>query len=454
MLAIENNYHHFKEHKQPLYRSLCTKISINDYNTLYNNYINNCYLEYPDILKNYSLNNKIIFSTKNDDVINELMNSIFMLNYDNIKFTFDMYNIHLIKSVIDEFKSCLSTSKLLSNSITMINFMNNIKSSKKILLNLHNKLNNHLNSYILIIDDSYVIFDNNKIITHVHNNFIIINKNNIKLIVDDAICNMYLTDKKIIAYAYNNKFGNLIKSSILDDKQIISYNYKSKISGKKINHYTELLNNGTDVSIETCNINNYIEYSVRNNNMTNIIAQCMLTNNDTGLRHRVTYNKSSNNTNNTNNTTIKFDDKIEYHKENNQVKVDNLNNKYPKNESFIGYKLCKSKNGDKRIVKLFIPDDAEVIMPIGSDFLICNFKERASKAIVMDILLVDEENEVSVVPEELSAYSYIYDDNSLEYKVGTEVYPDGFDKDDTNGCGKGIHFFRNKKSVIETYNDI
>ena len=72
----------------------------------------------------------------------------------------------------------------------------------------------------------------------------------------------------------------------------------------------------------------------------------------------------------------------------------------------------------------------------------------------MDILLVDEDKEVSVVPEELVAYSYIYDDITFEYKVGIEVFPDSFDKDESNGCGNGIHFFRNKKSVIETYYNI
>ena len=454
MLAIENNYNYFYNDKQPLYRSLDTKININNFNVLYNNYVNGCYLEYPVHLTKYKLSNKISFSIKDNNLIYELMNNIFLAYYDNISFLFDINNINLINTISDEFKSCLSTNKLITNNILMINFINNIKDSKKILLKLQNKSSNYLNSYVLIMNDGYVIFDSNIIITSIANNIIIINKNNIKLISDNTVCNMFLSSKQIIAYAYNSSFSNIIKSSISDDKQNISYNYKCKITGKKINHYTELLNNGTDISIETCNINNFVKYSIHTNDITNIISQCTITDNTTGLRHRATHNRSSNSSNNSSNTIIKFDNNIEYHKEDSQVKVDNLNNKFPKNESFIGYKLCKSQNGEKRIVKLFIPEDAEVVLPIDSDFLTCNFKERASKAIVMDILLVDEDKEVSVVPEELVAYSYIYDDITFEYKVGIEVFPDSFDKDESNGCGNGIHFFRNKKSVIETYYNI
>ena len=234
MLAIENNYNYFYNDKQPLYRSLDTKININNFSVLYNNYVNGCYLEYPVHLTKYKLSNKISFSIKDNNLIYELMNNIFLAYYDNISFLFDINNINLINTISDEFKSCLSTNKLITNNILMINFINNIKDSKKILLKLQNKSSNYLNSYVLIMNDGYVIFDSNIIITSIANNIIIINKNNIKLISDNTVCNMFLSSKQIIAYAYNSSFSNIIKSSISDDKQNISYNYKCKITGKKL----------------------------------------------------------------------------------------------------------------------------------------------------------------------------------------------------------------------------
>ncbi len=70
----------------------------------------------------------------------------------------------------------------------------------------------------------------------------------------------------------------------------------------------------------------------------------------------------------------------------------------------------------------------------------------------MDILLPDEEDEMSVVPHETTAYSYVYSkEPRFEYKIGQLVKPNGFDDDSSIGCGKGIHFFREKANLFASY---
>ena len=72
----------------------------------------------------------------------------------------------------------------------------------------------------------------------------------------------------------------------------------------------------------------------------------------------------------------------------------------------------------------------------------------------MDIQYPTEEEE-SVVPDEIVAYSYLYDKNSesFQYRVGGEVIPDSFDENENESCTNGIHFYRDRYTIFDMYID-
>ena len=126
-----------------------------------------------------------------------------------------------------------------------------------------------------------------------------------------------------------------------------------------------------------------------------------------------------------------------------------------KDEIVIGWKVAKSlpnELGEKRIIKLGIPADAMIVKPIDMEYFNTRGKERCNKAIVMDIQL-PMNDEISIVPSETSAYSYIFNENGMrfEYKVGMEVVPDIFDPNENESCTHGIHFYRDRQSVFDVY---
>lgn len=161
-------------------------------------------------------------------------------------------------------------------------------------------------------------------------------------------------------------------------------------------------------------------------------------------------------------TRILHGDEIVYEEDDNgKVKLDKLNNRSTRPEMLIGWKvakMCSCNNDDEeekyeyRILKLGIPVDAEWITPVTDDCLINAEKLRASKCIVLDIQLPLKDQEQSVVPQELTAKSYIYDGGQVTiYRVGQEVYPHEFDGDSQKSCAPGIHFYKYRKSVFDTY---
>ena len=144
---------------------------------------------------------------------------------------------------------------------------------------------------------------------------------------------------------------------------------------------------------------------------------------------------------------------VVYHRFGKDVKLDALSKKEKTNDFTIGWKVAKSLNGDNRIVKLMIPNDAKIVKPIDEEYFYAKAKERCNKAIVMDIQLPDREIEISVVPEEKSAYSYVFDDTMFEYKIGKLVEPDKFDENDNISCTHGIHFYSDRITVFNQYID-
>jgi len=224
-----------------------------------------------------------------------------------------------------------------------------------------------------------------------------------------------------------------------------------------------------------------------------------------GLRYRGKYIESSSGTDKPVNKKIFHDKKLVFEKEDNNVKVDLLERKTRKTDEFIiGYKVAKSISGEIRIVKLAIPPDAQIARPIDSEYFINLNKQRASKAIVLDIQLPIKDKEISVVPEEKVAYSYIYkvygfnnsndktdnpnssetdniddltkllnsnninntnnsnnditnnditnnDTFGFEYVIGKEVFPNSFNPNEDIGCGEGIHFYEDKSELFEVF---
>jgi hypothetical protein len=148
-------------------------------------------------------------------------------------------------------------------------------------------------------------------------------------------------------------------------------------------------------------------------------------------------------------------DELIYNKENDQVLVDQLKRFKIKDEIVIGWKVAKSIDGDEhRILKLMIPVDAKIVQPVDREFFSTRGKVRCSKAIVMDIQLPLKNGEVSCVPREMSAYSYVYEkDRPFVYHVGKEVIPDEFDENEDLSCTNGIHFYHDRDIVFEQFLD-
>jgi hypothetical protein len=149
---------------------------------------------------------------------------------------------------------------------------------------------------------------------------------------------------------------------------------------------------------------------------------------------------------------LKLDDKLLYNKKNNNVIVDLISPPISANQEYIiGWKVGKNVNGEKRIIKLGIPFDAIKLIPIGDDFFASCRKERCNKALVLDIQELNLDEQITVVPRERSAYSYIYSNNNTEYKIGEQIIPDGFNNNNMESCGQGIHFHRDRRAVFKMW---
>lgn len=112
-----------------------------------------------------------------------------------------------------------------------------------------------------------------------------------------------------------------------------------------------------------------------------------------------------------------------------------LNDKCPKEGSFIGWKKCSNKACKFFVVKLEIPADAKRSSATTN-------KCRCDKAKVLEI-----QNKDGTVADIDKVYS-IYDKN-FYYKTGEMVYSDSFDDKFWNECGHGIHFFMKRKDAVD-----
>ena len=326
-------------------------------------------------------------------------------------------------------------------------------------------------------------FQNNIILGDSDNNIMIITSNYMIIIINNIIyitftnfnC-MIMNSSKINYIKYNNstlmwkefiKDNKILLNSIITNdikNQYTTYKLDSKNNLRTI-YYHKNINSNSKIlynSLEKSN-GNIKEYYIKNklyvtrsyNHKTTkdvIISQCMINDFNSGLRYRGVYNETKINNEIVKKTLVQ-DDQIIYNKENNKILVDKINNFQLKKDITIGWKVAKSSNGELRLIKLAIGLDAKTVKPIDKEFFITKGKERCDKAIVMDIQLAYVEEEISVVPDEMTAYSFIYTENSnnFEYKIGQLVIPDIFDDNVNESCTNGIHYYQNRQSVFDVY---
>jgi hypothetical protein len=93
----------------------------------------------------------------------------------------------------------------------------------------------------------------------------------------------------------------------------------------------------------------------------------------------------------------------------------------------IVWKACES-HGENVIVQLKVPKEAKRVTPIDPS----NYKSRVEYAVVQRITDANGN-------DYKEATSSVYPNKKLVYKVGEEVWPDGFDDNIQKDCTQGIH---------------
>lgn len=248
---------------------------------------------------------------------------------------------------------------------------------------------------------------------------------------------------------------------------------------QKLNHVSNFFNRKSRLSvITTVTYQDYViqkmvkkgnlrVYTHEDYNKKKVFSECIVTSprnsgddekETTGLRFRGVYRSETDMSGNSDEKIIykslQKDDEYVYIKKGDDVLLNTITEDVKKRDTeIIGWKVAENEYGEKRIVKLAILPDANVVRPVDEEFFHTKGKERCNKALVIDIQYPDEEKEESVVPHERSAYSYLFSSENIkfEYAVGKEVVPDAFDDDENCSCTNGIHYYQNRKSVFDVY---
>lgn len=256
---------------------------------------------------------------------------------------------------------------------------------------------------------------------------------------------------QINANIIGEKYKQQITVKSCPTKIEIFYNYDGQV--KLISRTTRELKNDTIITTTNFVKNDLLhETSIDKKNILTgeydfiLVNQCMITNGSTGLRYRGKFKYRE--TNGKYSTTHAIDDRIIRHEEDKKVIMDEISEKKNKKEDIIGWKTCKNNIGEFRIVKLKIPKTANYLMAIDSEYFMCFRKHRSNVAIVLDIQEPTLYEEKSVVDIETSAYSCVFEDGGIEYKLG-EIVESKYDTDMTNGCSEGIHWYKERKYAFK-----
>jgi hypothetical protein len=248
-----------------------------------------------------------------------------------------------------------------------------------------------------------------------------------------------------------------IRAENSSEEKKFSYNYKTDSMNIQY-HKNIVLQNSSQISTVFMIKNEMMSFESEHYDMLSgnykhsVTTMCDFTDSTTGLRRRGKFSSQSMNDKKTTIHTI--DGKIVRKERDGKVIVDKLSEK--KLTTFlIGWKVCKNAEGHFRIVKLKIPESAQYLMAIDEEFFMCYRKHRSDIAEVLDIQLPLFNEEVSVADTEREAYSCVYNDNSLTYKINSTVTSE-YDSDENNGCAKGIHWYKERKYAfrhIPEYHD-
>lgn len=279
---------------------------------------------------------------------------------------------------------------------------------------------------------------------------------------------------------YSQKNDNLGISGIYKSSCFTDYfvtTLENNENNKKINYISNFFNHKTNLSVITrTTYQDYIKETFTNKNGLRLYFRDDLSNHTrkivseyserpktgidedgddekTGLRFRGVYNAEMNTSNGKMiYKTLQKDNEYIYIKKGDDVLLNHVTEDIKKRDTeIIGWKVAQNEYGEKRIVKLAILPDANIVRPIDEEYFYTKGKERCNKAIVVDIQYPDEEKIESVVPHEMTAYSYLFNNQKFEYTVGKEVTPDAFDVDENVSCTNGIHYYRDRKSVFDVY---
>jgi hypothetical protein len=295
-----------------------------------------------------------------------------------------------------------------------------------------------------------------------HNNEIFFYKKDKKFVFDLKKDDMYIhcmiNDNVLHSTVSNKNKTQKIKISIDNNGNIIkNYFFSNTTINLRLLSHTLYTN---EKIVTTSNKDGLISQStfVYDTKIEKYISQYMMNDPNSGLRYRGKYEEEKKDGSIVKKTLTTSDgksDTVVYNKEDNIVTVDVLQRTRKENEIVIGWKVVKSASGELRILKLGIPADADIVMPIDSEFFRTRGKERCNRAIVMDIQKALKEEEISVVPDEIIAYSYLFTGNEnnppFSYKLGSAVVPDFFDPNEDESCTGGIHFYRNRNDVFDVY---
>jgi hypothetical protein len=456
-LLIQYNKNYI--HKIPKYLPLKIKLD-NIYNNL-------------DII-----NQKYDYIELNNETIT-LLNNVHKIKLEKIYYNkIEICNHNILKN--NNFESMLN---IISHNIDLFINFNNIF-TQNILCDLNNKNINIIKKIFFYKKYNVIhLYNDDNLIIIIHNFVIIYNKNNNLLLLNNVdLSHVYIisTDIETKNRIISGKIFDLNYHFKYNDNKKMIYGYYKNQFIKSLLNYTEDCNNNSILNIKynnTKNNINYKEYKIDKNNgdiiniinkngliieryynyvtnIENIISYCMMdgTSNGNELRYRGKYTEEKKD-DKTINKRLTINDSIEYDESEGKVLVDKIRNIDLKSVYIIGWKVAKNENGDLRIIKLCINDDSIIVIPINEEYLLYGKKERCNYAIVLDIQMPILEEEITVVPDELIAYSFIYDKNEtkFEYYAGKEVFPDTFNEDQNIGCGNGIHYYRDKNDLFEYF---
>ena len=197
------------------------------------------------------------------------------------------------------------------------------------------------------------------------------------------------------------------------------------------------------------NRNQSYEYKISNysTNYSKSILTCIINGSNEigkiGSRHKITHVIT--NINEILNQNITIDDVLIYFETNKQILINNLPMYFPFNTEIIGWNICKSHTGEKRIVKLLINAKSKKIMPISKDFLMLNFEEQTNSAIVIDLQYLCM-TETSVMSFEQKAFGFVQNNESLEYVIGKKIQSNL-----SNKKKFFIHYYRNRQTILDMY---